>query len=270
MSRNVGRLTGEREPQNQEAPPVGPVEFVIPTEFVDLPSKGAFYPEGHPLHNADSIEIKEMTAKEEDILTNTSLIKKGIVFDRLMASVIINKETSPESLLVGDRNAIIMATRISGYGSEYVTKVTCPLCLNSGKNTYDLMEIRDSNWEREVEECGAVLSEGLFEITLPRSQVSVKARPINGYDEKALSKLGEADAVTGQLKRFIVEVDGQRDRKYITQFIENMPARDAKYLRTVYKKITPNLDFEQDYECDKCGYEARLEVRLSPDFFWFE
>jgi hypothetical protein len=121
-----------------------------------------------------------------------------------------------------------------------------------------------------MEEAGAELKDGLFNIVLPRSQAQIKARPTNGYDEKILMKLGDTDAVTGQLKRFVVEVNGEQDTKLIHTFIDRMPARDAKYLRTIYKKISPNLDFEKDFECPHCGYDTLLEVRLSPDFFWFE
>ena len=270
MPRNLERLSMDQKPQNVDAPHTPTVEFVAPTEFIELPSRGVFYGEGHPLHNADTLEIKEMTAKEEDILTNRSLIKKGVVFDRLMSSVLIDKSIPPQGLLVGDRNAIIMGARIGGYGADYQTKVTCPMCLSHSKKTYDLAEIEANDWEREMEDASVVLSDGLFEITLPRLQKKVKARPLNGHDEKALVSLGDADAVTGQLKRFIVEVDGEQDKGFISRFISNMPARDAKYLRTLYKKITPNLNFEKEFECDKCGYDTKLEVRLTPDFFWFE
>ena len=271
MSRNLERLGVQKKvTQTEEQPAVG-LDFVVPTEFVDLPSKGVFYPEGHPLHGVDTIEMKQMTAKEEDILTNKSFIKKGILFDRLLSSIVMDKKIRPQDLLVGDRNALVMAARISGYGEEYKTKVICPLCLSHNSETYDLEEIEGNGWEQKLEDTGVELDDsGLFVITLPKSGLTVKARPLNGHDEKALATLDESDTVTGQLKRFVVEVDGQTDKKIINKFIDTMLARDAKYLRLTYKRITPNLDFEKEFECTSCGHEATLEVRLGPDFFWFE
>ena len=102
--------------------------FIVPTELVDLPSKGAYYPEGHPLHGSETIEIKQMTAKEEDMLTSRTLLKKGVALERVLESIILNKAIHPDSLLVGDRNALIIAARVSAYGNEYNTTVTCPEC----------------------------------------------------------------------------------------------------------------------------------------------
>ncbi len=133
MSRkNSDRMRGHR--QSNAMPPSGPTQqaeafsFVVPTDFVDLPSKGRYYPANHPLYNKDILEIKHMTAKEEDILTSKTLLKKGIAIDRVIANVIVDKSIDPNSLLVGDRNAIVIALRAASYGSRYETKVVCPSC----------------------------------------------------------------------------------------------------------------------------------------------
>jgi hypothetical protein len=272
MSRNAERLGLEKKAKNIDTPPAGgALEFVVPTEFVDLPSKGLFYPEGHLLHNVDSVEIKQMTAKEEDILTNKSFLKKGIVFDRLLANLLVNKGIKTDSLLVGDRNALILAARISGYGEVYDTNVVCPLCLTSNKVEYHLAEILPNNWEEQIEESDIELdNEGLFTVTLPQSKVVVKTRPMSGTDEKTIGALKDGDSVTGQLKSYVVSINEETNKKVIARTIDKLPARDAKYLRTVYKRVNPNLDFRQGFACENCGHEAELEVRLGPDFFWFE
>ena len=105
----------------------------IPTEIVELPSKGALYPPDHPLHGEETIEIKYMTAKEEDILTSQSLLRKGLAVERLLKSVVVDKRIDPKSLLVGDRNAVLYATRITGYGAEYPARVTCGNCTAKGR-----------------------------------------------------------------------------------------------------------------------------------------
>ena len=127
MSRNKNRV-GAQQPDT--TPPVPAVtnnepaaapafSFVVPTEFIELPSGGKYYGEGHPLCGETTIEIKQMTAKEEDILTSGTLLKKGVALDRVIQSLIVDKRIDPDSMLVGDRNAVIIATRVSGYGNIY-------------------------------------------------------------------------------------------------------------------------------------------------------
>jgi hypothetical protein len=115
LSRNQDRVGGTQ--QQDTSPPAhimgeGGFSFVVPTEFVELPSGGRYYHEGHPLHGESAIEIKQMTAKEEDMLTSKTLLKKGVALDRVISSLIVNKAIDPDSLLVGDRNAIIVSTRV--------------------------------------------------------------------------------------------------------------------------------------------------------------
>ena len=117
MARNRERLGASNVQAEPPAPTTnsneGLMSFVVPTEFVELPSGGRYYPQGHPLHNQETIEIKHMTAREEDLLTSRALLKKGLALDRLLESVIIDKKIRASDLLVGDRNAILISTRIS-------------------------------------------------------------------------------------------------------------------------------------------------------------
>ena len=136
-------VAAETPPQAQMA---NPLSFVVPTEFVDLPTKGRFYPEGHPLHNVEEIEIKFMTAKEEDILTSRSLLKKGVAIEKMLQNLVMDKSIDVESLFVGDRNAILVAARISGYGPEYKTSITCPACATTQTYEFDLQEAKTSGF----------------------------------------------------------------------------------------------------------------------------
>ena len=189
MSRNRDRVGS----QPDTAPPIAntaetsnaaPFSFVVPTEFVELPSGGKWYAEGHPLYNQDSVEIKHMTAKEEDMLTSRTLLKKGVALDRVIKSVIMDKSIDPDSLLVGDRNAIIIATRVSGYGSEYRTKVSCPNCGAVTKYAFDLNEANVYGGEdAEVLEI-TDHEDGTFTTTLPRTQLDIRFRLLCGRDEK--------------------------------------------------------------------------------------
>ena len=93
-------------------------EYKFPTEIVDLPSKGHFYVQGHPL-SSGKVEIKYMTAKEEDILTSQNLIQQGTVIEKLLQSLIVDKSVKVDDMLIGDKNAIMGAARILGYGKDY-------------------------------------------------------------------------------------------------------------------------------------------------------
>ena len=126
------------EPQGNSQPTL---QFVTPTEIVDLPSKGLYYLEGHPLHNKDAIEIRYMTAKDEDILTSTTLLQKGLAIDRLLQNVIVPKNINVDDLLVGDKNAILVAARITGYGANYDAQVRCPICNSAVDYSFDLSNI---------------------------------------------------------------------------------------------------------------------------------
>ena len=165
--------------------------FVVPTEFVELPSKGWFYPEDHPLHNQESIEIRYMTAKDEDTLTSSALLKKGIALDRLLQNVIVDKRIQVDDLLVGDKNAILVASRISGYGRAYDVKMTCSTCFETSEYQFDLAELNMS-YDSDLEENGVtLLSNNTFLLTLPRTNVEVALRLITGADEKALTRLAQ-------------------------------------------------------------------------------
>ena len=284
MSRNRERVGGTK--QTHADPPVPPVaeaaqespfSFVVPTEFVELPSGGRFYAEGHPLHGESTIEIKQMTAKEEDILTSRSLLKKGIALDRVLRNVIIDKRIDVNSLLIGDKNAIVIATRVSGYGNEYTTNVTCPACGANQNFTFDLNECEAKDTTDEALDAGVVDNEdGTFNVALPRTGIDVTFSLMTGREEKRLlksmegakrKKEGESN-ITQQLKTIIKEVNGDDDPKLISYVVDNLPSLDSRYLRHAYKATNPDLDLVQEFECADCGHEQDMEVPLTADFFW--
>jgi len=250
--------------------------FVTPTEFVDLPSKGAFYPPEHPLYGVDALEIRYMTAKEEDILTSKSLLKKGVAIDRLLQNVLVDKSVRLGDLLVGDKNALIVAARVTGYGSEYNTKIVCPFCGNNQEHRFDLSEIPHKHPDN-IEELGAVLTKnGTFLIDLPKTNVSVEVRLLTGTDEKMVMEQEEKrkklklpeTALTDQFKRMIISINGNKQSDIIWEFIENMPAIDSRHLRNVYANITPNVDLERILTCEECGVENEITIPFSAQFFW--
>lgn len=268
--------TQEPETHNEPDPTSRPMSFATPTEFVDLPSQGKFYGEGHPLQGCDSIEIRFMTAKEEDILTSKSLIKKGLVLDRLLSNVIVDKRIKPEDLLIGDKNALIVATRVSGYGADYDTRMNCPSCGNSEDHSFDLNDADTYHGVDDDEDSVTKTMSGTFIVNTPRTKASVEIRLLTGHDERMLvraeenrkkQKLPESLATTS-LSAFIVSVNDNNDPLYIKSFIDNAPAADGRYLREAYKVVAPNLDLTFNFSCSTCDYEQVLEVPFTSDFFW--
>ena len=285
MSRNRDRLApGTKQHDtsaaatqvlNENTPNSG-FSFVVPTEFVELPSGGRFYPEGHPLCGQESIEIKQMTAKEEDLLTSRTLLKKGVALDRVIQNIIVDRKIDPDSLLIGDKNAVIVATRVSGYGNDYTTQVACPACDTTQKYSFDLNDANIYEGD-DYEDLGVVANEdGTFNIKLPVTEIDVNFALLTAREEKALLSGAEADKkrkagernITRQLVNIIRSVNEDDSREAIHYFIDNAPAMDARHLRLSYQAVAPNIDLTQNFECSECGHEQEMEVPLTADFFW--
>jgi len=283
LSRNKERVGGVQQHDTSPPPPAmhsesgGGFAFVVPTEFVELPSEGKFYPVGHPLHGQDSIEIRQMTAKEEDMLTSRTLLKKGVALDRVVENLIVNKSIDPTSLLIGDKNAIIVALRVSGYGNQYDTNVTCPMCGESQDYSFDLNTAVIYKGD-EVSNTVEVVdnSDGTFNTTLPKTQVAVTFRLLTAKDEKHLLDGIEADrkqkiherSITRQIVHIATAVNGDSSAEAINYLVENIPSTDSRHLRLAYKLVAPNLDLVQQFECEMCDCRQEMEVPLSADFFW--
>ena len=283
MRNNEDRLgartvDADAPPQTTGAATSASFSFSTPTEFVELPSKGRYYPDGHPLHGKEDIEIRHMTAKDEDILASETLIRKGIAVERLLQNVIVDKSIDINSLLIGDKNALVMATRVTGYGESYETQVTCPSCSKSVDQSFDLSILSLYHAEEKdlISQGIEVSSNGTFSLEMPISKVNVEVRLMNGYDEEYLLKLGEnkrkkklqETMLTDQLTRMIVSINGDDSVAIKNKFIQHMPARDSRYLRTIYQKVVPDIDRVQDFICTSCGHAQELEVPFTVDFFW--
>jgi len=271
LSRNQDRLGGVQQPDTSPPPQQGGggFSFVIPTEFVDLPSQGRFYVQGHPLHGKDSIEIKQMTAKEEDILTSRTLLKKGVALERLIQSIIVDKTIDPKTLLIGDRNAIIVAARVSGYGSDYSTNVQCPACGTKQTYTFDLNSAHVYHGEDNENLRATINPNGTITCRLPKTQVEVVARLLTGQEENKLSSIIKSDnQISQQLESLIVSVNGDTSRQAIQYVANNVPSMDSRHLRLAIKKATPNVDLTQEFSCENCDYTQEMEVPLTADFFW--
>ena len=283
MSRNKQRTAAAKDATAATTAPEAPaapatLSYVTPTEFVELPSRGKFYPSDHPLHNKEVIEMRFMTAKDEDILTSPALLRNGLAIDRLIENLIVENNVNVNDLLLGDKNAVILAARISGYGEQYNVNVTCPNCQASIEHEFDLSEIPHQNGTipEDDNENVYLTPEGTFVAKLPKSQFSVEFKLLTGQDEDYLEKvalktkklkLPEASA-TNLLKRLVVSVNDVTVTSEINNFIDNMPAQDARFLRACVATVTPNVDMTQEVECSSCGTVSEMAVPFTSEFFW--
>lgn len=244
-------------------------EYNFPTETIDLPSKGLFYPEGSPLKSGQ-VDVKYMTAREEDILTSTNLIQKGIVLDKLMDSLIVTKGVSSDDLLVGDLNAVMIAARILAYGKEYPVEFTCGSCGKRHKEVVDLTSLR----MKEAAE-GAV--NGEYSLTLPTGMV-ITYKILTRRDEKeiqaevnSMKKINNAidTESSTRLKYMIMSVNGNRERKVVREFADAMIIRDIRALRTDIKRVSPDVNFEvENISCQHCNEVFTARMPLGANFFW--
>jgi len=257
------------------------LSFSVPTEFVDLPSKGLYYPEGHSLHNVSQVEIRHMTAKEEDILANQSLLKSGKAIDRMLQNVILTPDVDITDLLTGDKNAITVAARITGYGPEYSVDVTCPACGTKQKKSFDLSNSKivgasfDRDTINEKLEGINVTDRGTFKVTLPASNFEAEFRMLTGKDEEKVESFAnratnseKGSLLVDTISYMLVSVQDVTDYSQIREFVENMPAKDSKYLRNLYAKLKPDIDLTQEFVCRDCKHEQDLEVPITAEFFW--
>jgi hypothetical protein len=245
--------------EKQEKP-----KFKFPTEHVSLPSKGLLYPEDHPL-SSGMVEMKYMTAREEDILTNLNYVKQGIVIDKLLQSLLVT-EFDYSDLLIGDKNAIMVAARVLGYGKDY------PFTYEGEEVIVDLAELLPV----ELDESLIIKGVNEFEYELPYSKNKITYKILNGKDEKAIeaeikglkriNKNSSTDIST-RLKHQIIAVDGDDDKKSIREFVDGyMLARDSSSFRKHLKLTQPDIQMTFNYD-GKNGDEE-VAVPIEVQFFW--
>ena len=216
-----------------------------------------------------------MTAKDEDILTNQTLLKKGLAIERLLQNVLSNNNVDPSTLLIGDRNAILVAARATGYGPEYKTRVTCPSCAEQVNYNFSLdappLYAGDNYGDKEI----TSTPHGTFVVQLPLTKVNVEMRLLTGRDEMNTSAESRnkkstvfENVLTSQLEQIVVSLNDETDRAVIARFIDLMPAYDSRYLRESHTAVTPNIDLTQAFVCSSCDHEQKLGVPFTADFFW--
>jgi len=244
-------------------------KFKFPTEIVELPSKGLIYPKDNPL-SSGKIEMKYMTAKEEDILTNQNYISKGIVLDKLIESLIVSK-VNINDIVIGDKNALLIASRVLGYGKDYTFRA-----YNSNNSQFEDFTIDLTTLEDKLLDPNDLIEEGVNELNfvLPHSKTPITYKLLTHGDEKSidreiqgLQKINKESIpeVSTRLKYLIISVDGDREKKTVREFVDNyLLARDSRALRDEIKRVSP--DVELVYKGD--DVEEGIAIPINLNFFW--
>jgi len=238
-------------------------KFSMPTEMVELPSKGLVYPETNPLSSGE-VEMKYMTAREEDILTNQSYIQKGTVLDEVIKSLIVTPNVKYEDLVVGDKNALLVAARILGYGKDYT------FMYNNEEQVIDLTTIENKPLLEHLFTKGV----NEFEYTLPSTGVKITFKLLTGADEKAinaelegLKKINKNNVpeLSTRLKYMITSVEGNTESKAIREFVDNhFLARDSRAFREYVREVQPDVDLTFFPE----GSLTKIDIPIRLSFFW--
>lgn len=243
-------------------------------DVVKLPSKGLLYPVDHPFHGCDSVEFKAMGAFEENILATPALIKKGTAINTLIQSCLMNKAVDPSSLIVGDKSAILLSIRNSGFSSEYRAQTSCPDCGFKFKHKFDLSKIQYKFLSQSPVSPG----ENLFSFVLPKTKRNVTFKLLTDGDDLDIAKTQEArkklteieidTTVTDRLTAQIQSIGSTTDKGQIAKAVLSMKSLDSRPLREYIHSIEPDMIFEEEISCKHCGAKEVHPIPLGVEFLW--
>jgi hypothetical protein len=242
------------------------LNYEIPFDVIPLPSKGLLYPGQQP-----TVKVSYLVASDENVLTSPNLIKSGKVIDVLIERKVRDLPISYGDLLIGDRNAIMIWLRATGYGEMYNVKLMDPVTAEEFETEINLNELKIKELTVEPDENSE------FSFFLPKSQKNIKFRLLTVKDEENINKKNEArnkkvkspisNLLTYRLESQITEVEGVRDMNKISQFIQNMPAFDSLKFREYSDSIEPGIDLEVEVE-GPSGEPFQTYITIGPTFFW--
>lgn len=290
MTRNSKRLKPESNPeyqQNQPPPPEPPkpepprevnrnsnpfgISFVVPTENVELPSQGLYYPVSSPLYGVTSVEIRFMTAKEEDIFASSGTNQAS--FEKLIDALLTNTSFSATDFLEEDKMAILLAARRSGYGQKYTSEVFCQNCGEDTPHEFDLSIVNTKQTAHE--ESSFDPNTNTFKFTLPLTKVEVELLNMTPKDSDNIETERKQkkkynlpfNFTLSFLKTALVSANGVTDTQQLSKLAESLPAADAKHIMNFYADCRPNIDTTQEVSCSVCENKTEREVPISWAFF---
>lgn len=245
--------------------------YQVPTDFVELPSEGIFYSEKHSFHKKKEIEVRYMTTREEDIITNISFIERGIMVDRLIESLCVDN-IKASTLLSGDKNAILINARKNSYGEDY--KII-PICINCGISNEVVVDLNDAVIKKASKK-EKFSDRGSVFITLPITKVVVEAKIMTGDDVLKITssmeqkkKHGlEIQPVIERYRHIILSINDNDSPLFINEFVTKMPIKDSRFFRKEYDRVVPDINLIYKFECSKCEHSNKGGIPLTGEFFW--
>jgi hypothetical protein len=249
--------------------------FTIPRDYVILPTLGKLYPENHPLRNKENVEVRHLTAADEDILTSRSLLRSGKALDVLLQNCIVNKNIDINQLISGDKNSIMTFLRISGYGPEYEVQIDCPGCEEEVQYMFNLSQlpVRTLDLEPSRE------NDPYFSLTLPSGTV-IEFKFLTSAEESEIAEMLELVKrktnsplernITTRYAKQIVSVNGDENSETINEFARYMPVNDSRYFRKFLSDNEPDVIMKQDFVCPLCNHKEEIDIPIGIGFFWPE
>jgi hypothetical protein len=256
--------------------------FDIPFACVDLPSRGLVYEESNPLCGEKSLEILPMAAPQENILASPALVKNGTVLSVLLKSCLVNRAIDPTTLLLGDKVALLIAIRISAFGTQYRVQTSCPSCGKQFFHTFDLSKVKLNFLEVEPVQP----NKNLFEVVLGEEDAptTIRFKFLTDADDAEISetikqkkKVAEKNGykddgidtrITDELQKQIVSVNGNSDPIFVKKFIDRMSVLDSREFREYVGSISPGIEMEQEVTCAACGETDDHMIAFTSEFFW--
>lgn len=251
--------------------------FPAETRFVDLPSKGNFYPIGHPLYGQSAVEVFHMRGQEEDILTNLDYLRRGLTLDRLVQSLLVNPELKKQEhydrIIAADRNAILLDARIIAYTWEYPVSIKCPSCNNSAEFTFDLRQAKSLDGNTGDGDRVQYLPERNTFLIVFEGGTVVEVRPktidIENKITRKLANKKKKDITNKDLyEDMIVEINGMSHPKLTEKFFSTAPAKFLNWFKKVIYEINPDVDLSQTFECSHCNHEETIDPPFTTDFLF--
>jgi len=247
--------------------------FSVPRDYVMLPSKGRVYPPTSALHNMEELEVRHLTAADEDIMTSRALLRSGKAVDTMLSNVIVNRTVKVEELVSGDKNAILTFLRITGYGPEYPVEIDCPNCNEQIEYEFDLSTLQMKFLDTDPMAEG----ENRFSYTLP-SSTDIEFKLLNSAEDAAITAEQEKfkkatnspleKTVTTKLKYQIISANGETDKTYINRFVDMLNVRDARSFRKYLDDIEPDVIMKQEFVCPMCSHSEEVDIPITVGFFW--
>lgn len=246
----------------------------IPVEAIPIPSSGVLYDPNSTLYNSQTLKIKAMTAHEEDILSSPALLKEGSAVDHVIKSCLIDKTINVNDMLAGDKNALMVSIRITGYGNKYNISPNCENCDKLNKIEFDLSSLGINRLKIDPVEKGK--NAFIYELPVTKKKVIFKFLTVGDQKEREIKESfyeknisqGVKKTVTSFLEHSIISIEGITDKNKIQHFVRNMPAFDSKSLRNYIIDNEPGLEMTHDWECKFCNHANNSNLAITAEFFW--